>query len=196
MTTIIGLTGSLGTGKTTVAKLFEKCGAVIIDADQITHQAIHRGGSCFTRVLKAFGKTILKGDDVDRKKLAEIVFKDPKQLLKLERIVHPAVLKQIRNEIRFYKKNKSENVVVIDVPLLFESGLYRDVNLTIVVKTSQQKQIERAMQRLKCTQSEAMRRIKMQMPLSQKVRLADITIDNNGTIRETEKQVKIIWQKI
>ena len=128
--------------------------------------------------------------------MAARVFQDPKQLRKLEKIIHPEVCKEILLRIKQYRKRKQKTVVIVDVPLLFESKLNRDVDIVIVVKASRTARITRATQLLDVTQAEAKRRIKAQMPLRQKIRLADMIIDNDGTLNQTRKQVKQIWEKL
>ena len=193
---VIGLTGSLGTGKTTVAKMFANLGAEVLNADRIAHQQMTPKGACFNKVVRSLGKDILTAGRIDRKKVAVRVFSDRKQLRKLELIIHPAVRNIIRGKIQQYKRRKGKGVVVVDVPLLFESKLNKDVDLSIVVKANKTTQIARVIKKLGMTKADAERRIKAQMPLQQKIRLADITIDNNGTLTNTKKQVKRIWEKL
>ena len=193
---VIGLTGSLGTGKSTVARMFADFGAKVLDADRIAHQQMLPGAVCFRPIVNTFGKDVLTAGRIDRKKIAACVFRDIKQLRKLEQIVHPAVRKVILAKIRHYKKNQRKSVVVIDIPLLFESKLNRYVDFTIVVKASRTKQIRRATKNAGMTKADALRRIRAQMPLRQKVRLADIIIDNDGTLMKTQKQAVQIWEKL
>lgn len=191
---MIGLTGSLGTGKTTVSKMFADCGAKVLNADRITHQLMTPKGACFKKVVASLGKEILTAGRIDRRKVAARVFSDLRQLRALEKIIHPAVRKIIRGKIQKLKRRKG--VIVIDVPLLFESKLSKDVDYSIVVKTNRATQMARVTKKLGMTRADAKRRIKAQMPLRQKIRLADITIDNNGTLTNTKKQVKRIWEKL
>ena len=190
---VIGLTGSLGSGKSTVAGMFAALGAEVLDADAIARQQTRPGTVCFRRIVKAFGKGILKAGRIDRKKVAQQVFRDPKQLRELERIVHPEVRKEISAQIKRLKRKK---IVVIDVPLLFEAKMDRDVDISVVVNASRTHQIARAAKLLDISKAEARRRIKAQMPLRQKIRLADMIIDNDGTIQQTKEQVKQIWEKL
>ena len=191
-----GLTGSLGTGKTTVAAMFANLGAKVLNADRIAHQQIMPKGACFKKVVRALGKNILTAGRIDRRKVAASVFTNSRQLHKLERIIHPVVRKVLRTKIQEYKKGKGMVVVVMDVALLFESKLNADSDLSVVVKTSRVTQINRATKQLNITKADAKRRIKVQMPLEKKIRLADMIIDNNGTLTNTKKQVKRIWEKL
>jgi len=193
---VIGITGSLGTGKSTVAKMFAELGAKVLDADRIAHQQMLPGAVCFRPIVNTFGKDILVAGRIDRKKISAHVFRNIKQLRKLEQIVHPAVRKVILTKIRHYKNHRRKRVVVVDIPLLFESKLNRYVDFIIVVKASRAKQILRATKKLGMTKIEALRRIRAQMPLRQKIRLADIIIDNDGALMKTKKQVVLIWEKL
>ena len=189
---VFGLTGSLGSGKSTAASMFARCGARIVDSDRIAHGLIAASGNCYRPVVRAFGREILTNGRIDRKKLGRSVFNDRKALLRLERIVHPAVRKEIIKEV---KKNKRK-IIIVDVPLLFESGFDRMMDCTIVVKAGRKKQIERARRKLKVTRAEVLKRINRQWPQSEKIRRADFIINNNGTIQQLNQQVRKIWQKI
>ena len=193
---VIGLTGSLGTGKSTVAGMFADLGAKVLSADKIAHQQITPKGACYKKVIRAFGKDILTAGRIDRRKVAARVFQNRGQLRTLEKIIHPVVRKVLRAKIQQYKKRKGRVVVVIDVPLLFESKLNRDVDFSIAVKTNRTIQMARIIKKLGMTKADAECRIKAQMPLYQKIRLADMTIDNNGTLTNTKTQVKRIWEKL
>ncbi|HPN87741.1 MAG TPA: dephospho-CoA kinase [Candidatus Omnitrophota bacterium] len=191
---VIGLTGSLKTGKSTAAKMFARLGAKVISADDIAHEVIAPSGSGYKKIIKIFGAGILEKKRINRKKLAQIVFQDKKKLKILEKIIHPIVKQRIGGFIDAQKKKNG--VIVLEVPLLFESGLHRKVDATIVVKASQNIQIKRAVGQLKIPKKEAIRRIKAQMPLKTKIRLANFIIDNGGTIKQTRKQVVKIWHEL
>jgi len=186
----------MGTGKSTVAGMFKALGAKVIDADKIVHQLMSPEGKCFREIVRTFSEDILTRGRIDRKKLGSIVFKDSRKLVKLEMIVHPAVREEIRRQLKEYSQNKRVKAVALDVPLLLEANYDRMVDLIVVVKTSRATQIRRAMKHLHITQSQALRRLANQMPLKEKIRLADIIIDNDGTKIKTKKQVREIWQKL
>jgi len=189
----IGLTGGLGTGKSTVSHYFKDCGAIIINADKLVHQELEENGRCYKAIVKIFGEAILTGRYIDRKKLAEIVFNNPKKLKKLESIIHPAVKKRFIKKLSTWNKN---SIVIFEVPLLFESKFDRLVDLTVVVKTNREKQVQRILKNGRLTKSQALLRISAQMPIREKVRRADYTIDNSRTLIHTKKQVEKLWQKI
>jgi dephospho-CoA kinase len=190
---IIGLTGSFGSGKTTVARSFSTLGAKVIDADKIAHSLIIPRGAVYKKIVSVFGKDILdKNKRIDRVKLGRIVFFDKKLLFKLSRIIHPEVIKIIKNKIR----DSKSRLIVLDVPLLIESGLNKIADKVIVVKAMRYKQIERIKNKTHLSKAEILKRIKNQMPLRQKEHFADFIIDNNGSIKETEKQVRKILRRL
>lgn len=184
---IIGLTGSFGSGKTTVAKIFKSLGAKIIDADRIAHNFIKPGTNVYRRIVDTFSKDILgKNKTIDRNKLAKIVFDNKTWLKKLNNIIQPQVIRLIKKETKILPKE----FLVLDAPLLIEAGLMKMVDKLIVVKIGRKKQIERLLNKTSLSINDILKRIKTQMPLSEKIRIADFVIDNSGTISQTKKQVK------
>ena len=193
---IVGLTGSLATGKSTVATMFRELGAKVVDADKITHHLIRPGKNCFKQVVRYFGNAILVKGHIDRKKLAKIVFSNGFALKKLEAIIHPKVICEIKKEIAVAKRLQRRKIIVIDAPLLIEAGLHSLVDVLIVVKANLGQQITRVILRKGITREGALHRIKSQMPLRQKTQLADIIIANTGDLHSTRKQVQTIWFKL
>ena len=207
---VLGLTGSFGSGKTTVAGIFRSYGAEIIDADRIAHSCIAGGTLGYKRICKAFSKDILKKNrTIDRVKLAGIVFDNKGLLKKLNKIIHPEVIRIIRKKIKKFPTKKvgipmhsrkqgiGTKIIVLDAPLLLEAGLRRMVDKLIVVKIKRAEQLERIQRKFSFSREDILKRIKHQMPLQLKVRLADFVIDNSGTIENTRKQViKIIKRLI
>ncbi len=198
MTITIGLTGSLGTGKSTETSMFGELGALTFNADKIAHDLIKKDRPCYRPLIQLLGNEILTGKSIDRKKVAAIVFKNKKFLKSIEKIIHPEVIKFIGNKIEdcSISKKVKNKVLVFDVPLLFESKLDKLMDLSIVVKNTQTNQISRASKNLGISKNQALLRIKAQMPLKEKIKRADIIIDNSKQIINTRKQVKKIWQKI
>jgi len=191
----LGITGSFGTGKTTVARLFAKFGAQVIDADKLAHKVIKKGSREYKKIVTGFGGDILKlGGEIDREKLARKVFGKSSALRKLVGIVHPAVIMEIKRQLARVKSRKQ--VVIIDAPLLIESGLSRNLDKLIVVVASRENQINRLKKKTELNTSQILQRIKAQLPLKNKVIIADFIIDNNGSLTYTKKQVKEIWQKL
>ena len=193
---VVGLTGSFGTGKTTVALMFARLGAKVIDADKIAHRLMRPKGACVQSIIKAFGKKIVSRGQIDRKALAQIVFNSPEKLKRLCQIIHPPVIRETKKEIAAYKKRKKRGVIVIDAPLLIEAGLDRQADILVVVGASREKQVERIKRRMNISQSQIIKRINMQLSIREKQRRADIVIDNRGSIKATRKQVDDIWKKL
>ncbi|MDD4980350.1 MAG: dephospho-CoA kinase [Candidatus Omnitrophica bacterium] len=191
----LGLTGSFGSGKTTVAGIFRSYGAKVIDADRIAHSVIKPGTGVYQAIVSAFGRNILKGGkSVNRKKLAAIVFDDPGSLGRLNKIMHPEIIRIIKKKI----SSIPGGVIVLDAPLLIEKGLEKIADKLIVVNITAKKQIERVAQKTGANKEDILKRIKAQIPLRNKVRLADFVIDNSGSKEETRKQVqkirRLLWR--
>ena len=162
---VIGLTGGVGTGKSTVASILKEVGLPVIDADQIAHQLLRPGTEVYRQVLTAFGPDILRPDgEIDRRGLGKIVFNDPEKRRLLEEITHPAIKAQIRAEVEGYKAKGQD--VVLEVPLLFEAKMEEEVDEVWVVTASSQTQRQRIMARDGLTPAEAERRMQAQMPLT------------------------------
>lgn len=194
---VVGITGSMGTGKTTVADIFARLGAVVIDADEISHRLIRKGSSAWRRIKSYFGEEILERDNsINRKALAKIVFTNKNALSALCGIIHPLVYKEIEDRIKKIRERKPRSVIIIDAPVLIESGGRGRVDRVIVVKAAKRIQVERARRETGLTCAEISRRIKAQMPLSQKVGFADFVIDNSGSLASTERQAKQIWKNL
>lgn len=196
MTCTIGLTGGIGSGKTTVSSLFEGLGATTIDADAIVHEQQAAGQPMLREIAAAFGEEILRKDGtLDREALGAIVFRDEQARTRLGAIVHPPVVAEM---MRRAKSAVEADVplVVLDIPLLFEgrvsgrgSGGLTDFDETVCVWVSRETQIERTMARDACDLEEAERRVEAQLSIDEKRKLADHVIDNSGTIEETRAQV-------
>lgn len=192
---VIGVTGSFGSGKTTVARILKSYQTRIIDADKLAHSLLNPGTDTYRRIIASFGKGILKDNKrIDRRKLAGIIFDDKRLLKRLNRIVHPAVIRIIKGRIR----GSRAKVIILDAPLLIEAGLRGMVDKLIVVRTSRDKQIKRIQKKTSLRKSDILKRIGYQIPLREKARLADFIIDNSGTLTETRKQVKeirrVLWK--
>lgn len=187
MTMVIGLTGGIATGKTTVSNYLKELGYSIIDADVIARQVVEPGTKGLRMITDTFGEKVLTSDGLlDRQHLAQLVFTSSEQLQQLNRILQPIIRERIQEPISTSK----DPVVVIDVPLLYEQH-YEDLcDVVMVVSAQPQQQLERLMNRNHLTMNEAKNRVASQMPLSSKERLADVVIDNNGSVEETRQQVK------
>jgi len=199
MTLIVGLTGGIGSGKSTVTKMFKDLGAKIIDADKLGHSVILPYKPAWKKIVKLFGKDILQNDlAVDRGKLGKVVFTNQAFLKKLNEITHPEITKLIKKEINLAKNvtyNK-EKVLIIDAALIYEAKINRFMDKIIVVYIDEDEQIKRLIKRNNLSKEEALQRIKSQMSMEEKVEMADHVIDNSSSLDETKKQVEKIWQEI
>ena len=191
---LVGLTGGVATGKSTVAKMFKQCGAVVIDADEQAHEVVIPGKPAWREIVKTFGKTVLNADrTLNRRELGTIVFGNRTKLHRLEHIIHPRVS---REQARLTKRAAQQDphaVVIYDVPLLFEAGIDKRVDQTIVVTADRKTQIARLKKRNGLSRAEAIHRIRTQMPLSKKVCLADIVVDGTLPRRYAMKSIRRIF---
>lgn len=189
MTLIIGLTGGIASGKSTVSNMFKEMDITVVDADVEARLAVMKGESAYFKIVEEFGKDILLEDDqIDRQKLGSIIFHQAEKRLLLNQIVHPEVRKRMSEQIEA-AQNRQEQVVVLDIPLLFESKLTFMVEKTILVYVDRITQLHRLMERNNLSIEDAEARIQSQMPLADKVKLADAVIDNNGSIAMTKAQL-------
>lgn len=189
MTLVIGLTGGIASGKSTVSAMFKQLNIPVIDADQIARDVVLPGEQTYDKIVAHFGKDILHDDDtLNRRKLGEIIFADEEKRQQLNAIIHPAIRQQMLQQRDHYVRAK-EKCVVLDIPLLFESQLMDYVEKIIVVYVDEQIQLERLMTRDQSSEQDAQQRIDSQLPLKDKVKLADAVIDNNGTIEQSKAQL-------
>ena len=189
----IGLTGGFGTGKSTVADIFRELGAYVVDADELARDHLKRGRKEYQEVVSVFGEEILDREErIDRKALADEVFKDAGKLLKLNRIIHPGVIKEIERRL----ESSRSPVRIAVIPLLFETGLAPGFDYLIVVKADREIMIQRVASVRDMNEAEIDLRRHAQLPLVEKEKQADFIIDNNGSIEETRDQVQLIWEKI
>ena len=194
---VIGITGGMGTGKTTVAKMFASFGAKIIDADKIARSIMRPQTEVSRKLLAVFGKEVFsRNGTINRGKLSEIVFRrEPHKLKELNSIIHPQVVDIILKRVEDARK-KGIKAVVIDAPLLIEAGLETVVDKLIVVTTRGEKQEERSRIQHKLSLEEIRARISRQLPLAEKEKRADYIIDNNDSLENTRKQAEEIWGRL
>ncbi|MEK6725641.1 MAG: dephospho-CoA kinase [Deltaproteobacteria bacterium] len=194
---IVGLTGSYASGKSTVAKMFVELGIALIDADRIAREVVKPDKQAWLEIVGHFGKGILlKNSEIDRKALGEIVFGSDAERERLNAIVHPRVLDEELRAIEEIKNREPDAIIILSVPLLIESGHYKNCDKIVVVTVDKDTQIKRLMERDGFSREESIRRISAQMPLSEKVTYADFVIDNSGSRQETELQVKEVFKKL
>ncbi len=194
---VVGLTGGIGTGKSTVAKMMQDLGAYLIDFDKIARQVVEPGKPAWKQIVDYFGKEILLEDGtINRKKLSEIVFSDLEKKKKLERFVHPRIYEEFIRQINEIVKKDPDAIILADVPLLIELNHQYRFHKVIVVYASRQTQIKRLMQRDGITKEHAENIIKAQLPIDEKIGYADFVINNEGSIEETRRQVIEVWKKL
>jgi len=194
---IVGLTGGVASGKTTVSQVLKEEGAYIIDADQMARELVRPHTPAWKELVKAFGKDILREDgSIHRKKLADKVFADLRQRKLLNQILHPRIRKEMERRAKEIGQKDPEAVVVIDAPLLVELGDHRKMDKLIVVTSTQTRQIERLKKRDGIDPEEALRIFSSQMPVKDKVKLADFVIRNEGSIQKTRKKTKEVFQEL
>lgn len=195
MAFIIGLTGGIASGKSTVSKMFQKRGIPVVDADQIAREVVETGKEAYEKIVGAFGREILNEDgSINRAKLGSIVFQHKTKRELLNSIVHPAVRKEMKKKQEQFVLQGAK-AVVLDIPLLFESDLTHLVDKIIVVYVNENTQLQRLMKRNHLSKEEALARINAQMPLKEKIKMADEVIDNEGDFNDTERQLEEILQK-
>jgi dephospho-CoA kinase len=191
---LVGLTGGIGAGKSTVASMLAQRGAVILDADAFAREAVSVGSPGLEQVVRRFGRGILREDgSLDRARLAEIVFADEQARRDLEAIVHPYVRQRIADGVT--ENASSDRVVVLVNPLLIEMGTHRDCDVVVVVSAAEETQVRRSVAR-GMAEDDVRARIAAQLPLADRSRQADVLVDNEGTLEDLERQVEVLWAEL
>ncbi len=194
---VIGVTGGVGTGKSTVAGMLKQCGAAVVDADVIAHQAMEPKRLVWREIVRAFGREVLNQDEtVNRRRLAAVVFRDSPRRKQLEQIVHPRVLRDMKRQLHRLRRSRRLKAVVLDVPLLLEVGATQLVDALIVVTVPPDVQRARLRRKHGWTEEETQERIDAQWDLSAKVALADHVVDNSDGVDATRTQVRRIWKQL
>lgn len=196
---IIGLTGGIVGGKSTVASMFRDLGAKIVDVDKLGHSVILPHRPAWEKIIRLFGKDILQNDlTIERKKLGKIVFTNPTLLKKLNKITHPEIIKLIKKEINLAKNktHSQEKILIIDAALIYEAKIDKLMDNIIVVYINKDEQVKRLVKRNNLSKEEALQRIKSQMSMKEKVKIADYVIDNSNSLDKTKEQVEKIWKKL
>jgi dephospho-CoA kinase len=188
---LVGLTGGIGSGKSTVASRLAERGALILDADEFAREAVTVGSPGLDAVVRRFGRGVLRDDgSLDRAKLAEIVFADEQARRDLEAIVHPYVRRRIADGVT--ENAPSDRIVVLVNPLLIEMGTHRDCDVVVVVSAGEETQVRRSVER-GMGEDDVRARIAAQLPLDERARQADVLVDNEGTLEDLERQVEALW---
>jgi dephospho-CoA kinase len=195
---LVALTGGIASGKSTVARMLQELGAEVVDADALAREVVSPGSPALREVVAAFGEEfLLPTGELDRRKLAEVVFSDPQARARLNAIVHPRVRDRMREEVERIRRQRPDAVVVLDVPLLFDVPLPELEGLpAVVVYASPQTQLRRLVERDGLSPEQARRRLAAQRPLREKLARARWVVDNDGDPAHTARQVRGLWEEL
>jgi dephospho-CoA kinase len=192
-----GLTGGIGSGKSTVSALFASLGAVTLNSDEIGRQMMKPGNVVYDRIVSGFGQEVVDANgQLDRAKLAEIVFNNPEKLKHLNAIVHAPVLREIDRQVQMNRQKKPDSVVLVESAVLFEAGQTRRFDKMIVVWCTPEQQMQRCLANFKLPVADIERRMAAQMPPDEKKKRADFLIDTSTSIEETNRQVKGVFAQL
>lgn len=194
---LIGLTGGIGAGKSLVSRRLKQLGAYIIDADVVAREVVEPGQPAHGEIVQRFGRSVLaENGEIDRKALAKLVFRDETARNDLEAITHPRILKRIEELSQKYHRENPRAVVVIDAPLLIETGIHRQVQQVWVVTAKLKQRIERVVRRDNMSEEQVKRRIEAQLSDAERIKHAHVVIDNSGTPEQTLALVDKLWQEL
>lgn len=196
---VIGLTGGIATGVTTVAQMFGELGAVVVEADQIAREVVAPGTEAYQKIIGAFGKKVVGRDGtLDRKALGEIVFSDTAARRRLNAFTHQEIRRRILAEVERLRASSPDAIVIVDIPLLLDTTGPEAFNLegVIVVVARREQQIERLQARDGLSPDAIEQRLDAQRPVAEKEVEADWVIDNSGSLEETRRQVELLWQEL
>ena len=194
---IVGLTGGIASGKSTIAYMFKKEGAYVIDIDLISREVVEPEKPAWQEIINVFGKEILNDDrTINRKKLGEIIFSDAEKRKKLEEIVHPKINEEKIKKIKEIENIDKQAIVIVDIPLLIETNKHSTVDKIVLVYVSPQKQVERLMKRDGFSLEEVQKRLASQLPIEDKTKYAHYIINYEETLEQVQKKVKEIFRKL
>ena len=192
---LVGLTGGMGAGKSTVARMLEQRGAVVVDADVLARQALMPGTAGYTKVTELFGPEIIASDgEIDREALARRVFADDEARVALESITHPEVFRLLGDALEDYRD--TDRIVVFDAPLIVEAGFASACDAVVVVTAPEDAQIARVMKDRGMTEDAARARLRAQAPTTEKEQVADLVIRNDGTTEDLDRSVDVVWERL
>lgn len=194
---VVGITGGIATGKTTVCNMLKEMGAPLIDFDQIAREVVEPGRPAWNKIVDYFGRQILMEDNhIDRKRLSSIVFADIEKRKRLEALVHPEMYGEFVRQINEIARESPGAIILVAAPLLIELNMQYRFHKVVVVYTSKETQIKRLMKRDNITREQAENILKAQIPIDEKCGYADFVINNEGSLENTRKQVKELWEKL
>lgn len=192
-----GLTGNIASGKSSAAQFFAELGAHVIDADRIAHSLLQSGTRTYRKIVEAFGDRILSpAGEIDRRILGRLVFSDADQREVLNALTHPAVEAEITRRMEEFERSSPCGILIVDAALMIETGGHKMYHCLVVVACDPSLQVSRLMNRDGLTESEAKARMASQMPIEEKLKLADYTIDASGTFKQTREQVESIYRDL
>jgi len=194
---LAGLTGGMGSGKTTVGKLFQSLGAYVLDADELCRSLVEPGKPAWQETVDLLGNEVLRDDQtLDRRKVADIVFTDPEKKKALEAILHPRVMEEEQAIYKDIMKDDPGALVIIDAALLIESENYRKVDKVIVIACDEETQLERIMAKNMFSREDAQRRLQQQMPLEEKIKFADYVLHNDSGLSDLKEKVEALFHQL
>ena len=197
MALLAGLTGGMGSGKTTVGKLFQSLGAYVLDADEICRSLLEPGRPAWNETVDLLGNGVLRDDQtLDRRKIADVIFSDLEKKKALEAILHPRVMEEEQAVYKDILKDDPGALVIIDATLLIESGNYRKVDKVIVIACDEETQLHRIMDKNTFSREDAHRRLQQQMPLEEKSKFADYVLHNDSGLSELEEKVEALFHQL
>ncbi len=192
----VGLTGGIGSGKSTIAAMFRRLGAHVVDADQVARQVTEPGSPALQEIVETFGREVLRTDGaLDRAALARIVFNDSEARARLNSIVHPRIWEEEARLFELSEERDPGGVVILDAAVLIEAGAADRMDRIVVVDVDAEAQLNRLLQG-GMSREDALSRIQAQMPTGEKLKRADYVIDNRGSLEKTEKQVEALWGEL
>ena len=194
---VIGLTGSIASGKSSVLREFKRLGAKVVDADRISREIVRPHLPEWKKIVRKFGRAVLKkSGELDRQKLGRLIFSSASKRKMLERLTHPAIIAKIKKQVKDFIRRNKKAVIVIDAPLLFEAKLEKMADKVVVVWCAKKCQIERLLRKTSLRRSEIEKRIKAQIPIDIKKKRADFLINNSYNMARLKHQAKQLWDKI
>jgi len=193
---VIGLTGGIGSGKSTVSQLLHKLGAVVLDADKVGHEAYKPNTETWLELVSAFGRQILASNgEIDRRSLGQIVFSDPESLARLNQIVHPHMYEMMRSQIEEFR-NQGVKVVVLEAAILLEAGWTPLVDEVWVTIAPEHEVVKRTVERTGLPEEQVLARIRSQLSSEERTEHADVIINNDGSIDELKVKIKELWDRL
>jgi dephospho-CoA kinase len=194
---LIGVTGGIACGKTEVSKVFQKKGAIILSGDRIGKEVVEKNKKILKELANTFGKEILnKNQSLNRRKLGDVAFASKESKEKLNKIIHPYLLRELRKRINHLRRKRDKDVVVIDAALIVEWGLQKELDYLIFVESKREDKIKRLQNQKGYSRKEAIDRIKSQLPEMTKKRLADFVIKNDKGLKELKRKAENVWERI